>query len=129
MSDGDNKRIAGIQEDFWRLAEVFCEKSKELHDSREREPYLLSILHFVQNHLDDRDIIESCFMQIVREEQWPLEILEFAMHELKWPTVRAEIEDAMKVSRDIREQDALERVLKAFDANWEDADLYRYYAS
>lgn len=129
---GMNDNLAGsimeVEKEFWRLAERFRDKSDELHDSREREPYLLDILSLAKGNLDRQSALELCFLQVLEDKSWPLEILEFCMHELHWSAVKKSTEEAMAYSTDIRELDALERVLKAFEPDWEDADLYRYYS-
>jgi hypothetical protein len=55
------------------------------------------------------------------------EILEYCMHELRWAEIRAVLESVDVDGSDLRSRRWAERVLEAFDDEWDAADTYRKY--
>lgn len=62
--------------------------------------------------------------------QWPPgapEALEFTMHKLQWPEVRTTLEDHRVHGADFRTRDLATQVLRAFERDWPEGDIYRTY--
>lgn len=62
--------------------------------------------------------------------EWPPgapEILEFTMHELRWPEIRGALEDHRVHGADFRTRDLAAQVLQAFEDEWPEGDIYRTY--
>lgn len=53
--------------------------------------------------------------------------MEFVMHALRWEAIRVELQRLLAVTTNWNDQRVLERILAAFDEDWEDADVYDYY--
>jgi hypothetical protein len=116
-----------VKSKFRSLVEAASKRWDATSGADELEPALLDILNFVKAHIESRSVLEDAFIELSRSKGVPVEILEFCMHELRWSKVRDEVESAIRGSTDLREQQALERVLTAYSDDWEDADLYAYY--
>lgn len=117
-----------IENEFWRLAGDAEAAWKITDGTDELEPYLLEILEFAKNNNDSREKLAQCFVCLLNGDSWPIEILEFCMRELQWPSVKAATISKMRENTDIRILDGLNRVLAVYEDEWEDADLYRYYS-
>lgn len=62
--------------------------------------------------------------------EWPpgaVEVLEFTMHEFRWPEIRNALEDHRVSGVDFRTRDLAAQVLQAFDDEWPEGDIYRTY--
>ncbi len=89
------------------------------------EPALEVVLRFVQNHLDQRFEFVNAFLDVLRDpEKGPPELVEYCMHELKWPEVREAIQAWLDSERSERVRHILRKQLLAFDENWNDANFY-----
>lgn len=89
------------------------------------EPALGAVLSFVENHLDQRPRFANAFLDVLRDpEKGPPELVEYCMHELKWPEVYEAIKTWLDNERSERVRHILRRQLLAFDENWLDANFY-----
>ncbi|MDH5228451.1 MAG: hypothetical protein OEZ58_09180 [Gammaproteobacteria bacterium] len=117
-----------VADEFWTLVQAAESAWQKTDGTDELEPYLLQILQFVQSNSNSREELVENFKTIVKEEKWPIEILEFCMRELKWDEIKLSVLQEMSNSSDLRVRDALSRVLAVYEKEWEDSDLYKYYS-
>jgi len=120
--------IMKVADEFWTLVQAAESAWQKTDGTDELEPYLLQILQFVQSNSNSREELVENFKTIVKEEKWPIEILEFCMRELKWDEIKLSVLQEMSNSSDLRVRDALSRVLAVYEKEWEDSDLYKYYS-
>lgn len=103
-------------------------------DSREIEPALKRVVLFAHSHPDSRPELVAAFLSQLeaKGEFLPLarpgavDVLEFCMHDLRWPEVRGRV-SALLQAKDLRVSRAAERVLEAFDDDWPTGDIYATY--
>lgn len=92
------------------------------------EPALEAILIFVQDHPSHRIELVDAFLDVLRNpEKGPPELVEYCMHELKWPEVRETIQIWLDGERSERVRHVLRKQLLAFDDNWFDASFYERF--
>lgn len=94
------------------------------------EPAGLAILDLVAAYPELREEFIQLFVNVLSDGPW--EMLAFCMHTLRWPEVRAIIQQ--KRDREIatisaRTSPVFDHVLDAFNDAWEDVDMFPYFAS
>jgi hypothetical protein len=116
-----------IRERFWEL----CSRAEDSYDGPELESVLVEVLRLIDSCPDARLELARCFIDLVRQpDRGSWEIVEFCMHNLRWPEVRrAVVEDLekAKADQDGRAVPILSQILAAFDPAWPNADLYGNY--
>ncbi|AIO43180.1 MULTISPECIES: hypothetical protein [Burkholderia] len=111
-------------DEFFKLA-AHAEFIAENAMDQPLEPALEVVLSFVQSHLDQRFEFATAFLDVLRDpEKGPPELVEYCMHELKWPEVREAIQAWLDSERSERVRHVLRKQLLAFDENWYDANFY-----
>ena len=93
------------------------------------EPAGLAIIDLVAIHPELREEFVQHFLRILHKGPW--ELLAFCMHSLRWPEVREIIqkERGREVARlGARTSPLFDHVLAAFNDDWEDVDMFPYYA-
>lgn len=116
-----------VKVEFWKLVALAMSEWEERDGLNEIEPVLVDILFLAKKNPVHESELKSAFLELVHLKEMPVEILEFCMHDLRWPEIRQEVEKVIAASADPRERSALERVLSAYAEDWEDLDLYKYY--
>lgn len=97
-------------------------------DQLAHEPVFEAALELVLAHLELREAFARKFVDMLDRNDW--ELFEYCMHELRWPEVRANVEDRLRIARDPRQRHDLsdERrwsgVLSAFSDGWSGGDRY-----
>ena len=92
------------------------------------EHLLVDLLDLLKSDRVDRVDAVSGLERLTTE--WPpgaVEILEFTMHELRWPEIREALEDHRVRGADFRTRDQAARALQAFEDDWPEGDIYRTY--
>ncbi len=118
-----------IRQEFWRLIDVVEKMWRETYSLDELEPSLLDVLNFTKQHPHSRQVLEQCFIKLIQTPKGgALEVLEFCMHELRWPMVKQVLEEIVATTKDIRQRDALWRVPEAYSDAWDGTEYYKYYA-
>jgi len=113
---------------FWTLVSVTQNAWDKTYGVNEIEHHLLDILQFVKKHPTDKDDFIECFITLLKKSAGPLEIVEFCMRELQWEEIKKAAEQMQIESKDIRLQNAMQRIIDVYSENWDDADLYKYYS-
>lgn len=110
-----------------RKFDFLCDKAmREFDESFESS--LIDILNFVKSHPEAKDEFVEKFKEIVNESKSkPFEAVSFCMRELRWPEIRSYIESEINSSPGRHE--LLVSALAAYDDEWSDHDLYKYYSS
>ena len=94
------------------------------------EPAGLAIIDLVAAHPELRGEFVQLFVRILREDPW--ELLAFCMHSLRWPEVCEIIQkerDQEMARIGARTSRVFDHVLAAFNDDWEDIDMFPYYAA
>lgn len=117
-----------IEELFWEL----CSKADEAFDLPvDPEPALVEILRLAGSCPEARTELAGCFIELIRDpRRRPWEVVQFCMHGLRWPEVRAAVEEDFEkaqASQNWRAIAVLCHIRKAFDPAWKDADAYKTY--
>lgn len=92
------------------------------------EHLLGELLRFLMSDQVDRSAAVTALSRLA--EEWPpgsAEALEFTMHELRWPEVRAALEDHRSHGSDFRTRDLASQVLEAFEDDWPAGEIYERY--
>ncbi|WP_211349434.1 hypothetical protein [Micromonospora pisi] len=96
----------------------------------EIEPDLRSLVAVVTGHPRHTADFEEEFISLLQSDNpGKTEILQYSMHLLRWPSVRAATENLLLVSDDPRAARTFERILEAFEPDWEDRDLFADFRS
>jgi hypothetical protein len=101
-------------------------------DARDLTPALERTVALVQANPNYADTATSVFLSLLDERRGGLilstpgavEVLEYAMHRLRWRTVHVEVAKLARSARDPRVSSAAERVLEAFADGWETGEIY-----
>ncbi|MCC2317036.1 hypothetical protein [Cellulomonas chengniuliangii] len=100
------------------------------------EPLLVEVLEQIESHADDREcyvrrllalILEPAQGELILGEPGIVELLEFCMHELRWPEIRSALASLDVDGTDWRVRRSAQRVLDAHNDAWENAEIYAKY--
>ena len=92
------------------------------------EQQLIDLLRFLESNMNWRADLEPVLMEIVgTSPDGVVQILEFTMHTLRWDGVHRALENLRDTTPNWNEKRTAERILEAWEDDWEDADLYDYY--
>jgi hypothetical protein len=92
------------------------------------ESDLNTLVEIIEHNPSDLEQFKSEFVQLVRDfPPGATEMLQFVMHRYRWEEVREEILTQLQATEDRRFKPVLERVLAAFNPNWEDRDIFAAY--
>lgn len=117
-----------VLEKFWELSREATVVWNKHADIKKYEPYFLKILNYVKSNERYNEEFKRCFVDIVRNidlASW--EIVLFCMRELRWKEVYDVVNEQIDKSKSIGIKSIMESILKVFDDDWEDSDLYEYY--
>jgi hypothetical protein len=104
----------------------------------ELESVFVAVLEFIKTHTELRPKAVEEFSKHLRDvNRAPHGLLEFCMHELKWPEMRAEAEEILAECTETVVRNKLygapsqhlhylENVLSSFGQSWESKDLFSY---
>ncbi|WP_199441409.1 hypothetical protein [Umezawaea beigongshangensis] len=82
----------------------------------------------VVDNPDQRSLFEEEFRGLIHSENFGmLEIVQYSVHVLRWPSVRSAVEFARYEVSDGRRQYVLMRVLEAFDDDWEEREVFERF--
>lgn len=122
-------RDSEIQNGFWELMSIVEKQWSETYSLDELEPSLVSILNFTKQYPNSRQVLEECFIELIHKpKRGSLEVLEFCMHELRWPIIKQITEEIVRNTKDIRRRDALRRIPEAYADDWDGIEYYEYYS-
>ena len=87
-------------------------------------------MNFVKQYPESKDILEQCFIEVIHSRKWrvSIDVLEFCMHELRWPKVKEVIENIVRNTQDIRQRQALYHIPEAYSDDWDGFEYYNYYS-
>lgn len=115
-----------IEEEFNQLLILSNQAhSEELEISYEST--LVDILNFIKKHLDHKSYFIEKFKGLLRSDKYSFEIIAFCMHELQWQEILDYVLLIIDIKNNPRDE-ALRTIIDAYDSEWSDADLYRYYS-
>lgn len=128
--DTDRMTKGKIQKRFWELIRIADERWQETVDTFDMEPALLDILNFVKKYPEHKDVLEQCFIDLIysKKSRASIDVLEYCMHELRWPNIKIIIEDILENTEDVRERDALHHIPEVYSDDWDGVEYYRYYS-
>ena len=110
------------------LLSAITAAAEEFFDSEQSEDLLVDLRDLLRSGRVDRADAVSELVRLSTE--WPPgadEALEFTMHELRWPEVREALDDHRMSGADFRTRDRAAVVLRAFEDDWPDGEIYRTY--
>jgi hypothetical protein len=114
---------------FWQLSADLKEQVARSDDYKDYEGSLVKLLCVVKDNPLERKDFRDAFLSILdRQKQFPLLIVAFCMHELKWDDVRAHCRAIRERSAE-PEVEPVNSVLEAFYDNWPVRELFEYYSS
>jgi hypothetical protein len=102
--------------------------SRVTYSYRDIEQHLIDLLRFLEFNMNWRADLEPVLIEIIdTSPDGVVQILEFTMHTLRWDGVQRALENLRDTTPSWNEKRSAERILEAWDDDWEDADLYDYY--
>jgi hypothetical protein len=94
----------------------------------EIEPLLEDLLLFLKRHDECRPAMEVRFRQLL--ESLPpggVEIMQYCMHEFRWPEVRKNAEELLAGTLDVLRRQSYGRIIEAFSDDWPERVIYSRY--
>ena len=93
------------------------------------EPLLADLLEYVLAHPECHPALVEKFTAVVEDlPRGADELLEYCMHELRWPSIRDQLESCKEAARDNPSKFLrYARLLYAFEDDWEHRILYLRY--
>lgn len=91
----------------------------------EREATHSAALILILNHPEMRSAFVQKFGEMIRGHD--SELLEYCMHELRWPEVKVQVEAAIREADDFRARDHFTSVLTAFTDRWSGRGFYERF--
>lgn len=111
-----------------RMLHAIGEAADRLVGVNSYEHLLRELLEFLVSDRVDRPTAVAMLSRLA--EEWPSgspEVLEFTMHELRWPEVRSALENHREQGGDFRTRDLAAQVLEAFEDDWPAGEIYERY--
>lgn len=94
----------------------------------EIEDLLLQVLNFLKANSENYLEFSNYFVdRLQRKEQFPLEIMIFAMRELQWPEIKQAAISEKEKTDDWRIISAMNDIISVYEEDWEGVDMYEYY--
>jgi hypothetical protein len=100
------------------------EKTFDMIDARDMEPYFERVLDFVLANPQDRDSFETRFISACLPPRGGDDLLKYCMHELRWSGVLAAVREVMTHDPGERLRFWCRYVIDAFEDDWIERDLY-----
>ena len=113
---------------FWELTQE-ADRVDSTELETDIEPWLEAVLSHVLRHPEAKGQFVKSFMDLLREDRGPTELVEYCMHALRWPEVKAEVAAWLESEKSERVRHALRGVLRAFDDDWHVASSYARFSS
>lgn len=96
--------------------------------TEEFELFFVKLLTFLKEHPEARAEASQAFLRFMRcEPGAPQELIEFCMHELKWPEILDYGKHQLASEQDLRRRKFYEDIIEAYGREWRGHDLYAYY--
>jgi hypothetical protein len=119
-----------------QLFDAAAAKSMAFVDKIDAEQEMACFLRAVKAHPELRAFATNLFIAAFADDfymKWPpWELLQFCMHDLRWPEirdfVRAKLEEDVE-KHGSRSSPVWRHILEAFEDNWEEARFYEYFKS
>ena len=91
------------------------------------ESTLIDILNYIKSHIDYKNYFIDKFETLLKTDKYSFEMIAFCMHELQWKEIQQYVLSIIDIKNNPRDE-ALRTIIEAYDMEWSDADLYRYYS-
>lgn len=116
-----------MEELFRRFSEAerACNQGESTADFE--EPFV-RLLQYINEHPELRNVAEGMFLSGLHARITPWELISFCMHELRWQGVRDAVLQRSRDAIDPRNQRVLSLIVKSFDDDWSERELYSYYS-
>lgn len=119
-------------DEFRKEVEVLALKAEkrfaQMPDFQSVEPLYDLILELVQSDLSFRPVFKGQLLELLFSDHDHLELIEYCAHALRWPELKASFEELLAATKDLRARYVIERILNAFDDNWDLRDVYRRWS-
>lgn len=114
-------------QDFYKTCDSI--KAEWRSPNQINEQHYIDALNFIKKNKLYKNEILDYFFKIIKGQinDMPIDLIKFCMRELKWVEIKNFVEDELEKG-DPRVRYLLEGILKVYDAEWEDSDLYQYYS-
>jgi hypothetical protein len=97
-----------------------CSEAEKVYNGADLESVLVEVLRLAESCPEARPELAECFIALLHHPEWgPWEVVQFCMHKLCWPEVRAAVEEDLGnalAAQDWRAIPVLHHILAAFDA-------------
>ncbi|MDM8084566.1 hypothetical protein QUV83_07315 [Cellulomonas cellasea] len=122
-----------MSESFDELVSLVISTEEALPGTASIEPLLVEALERMKLDAEHREyyvdrllklILEPSFGELVLGEPGIVELVEFCMHELRWPEIRLALTSLDVEGVDWRVRRSAQRVLMAYEDHWEGAEIY-----
>ena len=112
---------------------TLCNNVKEKYDVsfgvNEIEDLLLIVLNYIKKNKNYKKEFTTCFIErIKRNYNFPLEVVIFCMRELQWPEIKEAAINEINKTNDCRIISRMNDILKVYQKDWGDSDMYQYYS-
>lgn len=98
------------------------------YDQSAAEPIFEEVANFAGRSPAARSVLVEALLQVLSNPKMPLELVEYCAHALRWVELREKVEQRLEDARDLRARAALERLLEAFEDDWNQSDIYRRFS-
>lgn len=89
------------------------------------EPIYEQILRLVEEEPQHRGALCEVLNDLLARSAGPIELVEYVAHALRWPELKLAIQRLLAETQDQRQREALDRLLTAFNDDWDQRDIYR----
>jgi hypothetical protein len=130
VASNENQKLLG------QLFDIAAAKSLAVLSYEDAEPEMAQFLHAVRAHPDEREFVVGLFEESFSESFYmrapPEDLVEFCMHDLRWPEIRNLILSLWE--KDARQRGAASSsrgwapLLDAFEDHWEKAKYFKEYS-
>lgn len=113
---------------------VIEEVAGRTYGTNDIEPMLYDLLRFLRSHPESRADFEAVLIELLdRDPLGAFEIIGFTMHDLRWGRIKQHVEivrdrpvEPSPIRAEMRRSN-YDRLLTAFEDDWDDTDLFEYY--
>lgn len=102
--------------------------ARATYSNSDLEPGLLDLLTYLRTNEEAKEELEVTLLEgLDSAPESIIQILGFTMHELRWSGIHDALERETAATSKFGPKRSLERMLSAYDENWDEACTYDYY--
>ena len=107
-----------------QLFHIASNKLSQAVSLNEAEPEMVTLLREIKSNQGLRPFVVEMFKKSLSAPHCPWELIQFCMHDLRWPEMREWIEERRLAAKSIDDATYWRKLTDAFEDDWEDAEFY-----